>query len=164
MGHIWLIGMMGSGKTTAGVLAAQILERPFIDTDDDVMVETGRTIHELFEESEFSFREAESAVIAAVSLRGESVIATGGGSILSSENVNAMQRSGTIVLLEADAVTLTGRVGEATGRPLIQDPEAIERILKQRAQAYQNVARRVVSTVGRTPLEVAKEVAGCVDM
>ena len=64
MGHIWLIGMMGSGKTTAGELAARMLDRPFLDTDAMVTVKTGQTIPELFSESEEAFREAEISAIA----------------------------------------------------------------------------------------------------
>jgi shikimate kinase len=164
MGHIWLVGMMGSGKTTVGVLVAQILGRPFVDTDDAVMERTGRTIPELFDDSEATFRGAESMVIAETAVLADSVVATGGGSILSQDNIDIMERSGTIVLLEADEKTIAQRAETAADRPLLDDAHAIGRILAERAEAYHQAAGHTVSTAGRTPDEIAGEVASCVDM
>jgi shikimate kinase len=156
--------MMGSGKTTTGVLVARILDRPFIDTDAAVIVDTGLTIPELFEESESTFREAESAAIASAAIHDDAVIATGGGSILAGNNVTVMERTGTIVLLDVDAGTVAERVVPATDRPLLGDADSIERTLDERAHVYKGVAHHIVSTVGRTADDVAREVASCVDM
>jgi shikimate kinase len=164
MGHLWLIGMMGSGKTTVGVLAAQILERPFLDTDTMIMSNTGRTIPELFDDSEAVFRDAESAAVATAAVAADSVIASGGGSILSRDNVAVMEESGTIVLLDVDAASIAERVEVGTDRPLLPSTSAIEQILGDRTDVYSDVAQRVVSTVGRSPQEIAMEVASCVDM
>jgi len=164
MGHIWLIGMMGSGKTTVGVIAAQILERPFLDTDAMVMSNTGKTIPELFDESEAIFRDAESAAVAAAAIESDAVVASGGGSILSEDNVAVMKGSGTIVLLEVDAATITERVDVGENRPLLHNAESIKRILAERDDVYGNAAQRIVATVGRTPQDIAMEVASCVDM
>ncbi len=164
MGHIWLIGMMGSGKTTVGVLTAQILDRPFLDTDAIVMDSTGRTIQELFDDGEDVFRRAEAIAVASASAGDASVIASGGGSVLSRDNVAIMEGSGTLVLLDVDAATIAERVPIGTDRPLLQTVEAIERIIVERADVYSDVAQHVVSTVGRSPHEVAMEVAACVDM
>lgn len=164
MGHIWLIGMMGSGKTTVGVLAAQILTRPFLDTDAMVMSSTGRTIPELFEESEATFRTAEASVLATAAAEPDAVIASGGGSILSRENVVEMQKSGEIVLLDVDAETIAERITPGDNRPLLRNVGEIEKILAERAEVYSTVAQYVVSTVGRSPHEIAWEVAECVDM
>jgi shikimate kinase len=164
MGHIWLIGMMGSGKTTTGMIVAQMLEKPFIDTDSVVMGETGKTISDLFEESESVFRSAESSVIVDAAAQEDAVIATGGGSILNSDNTAIMERTGSIVFLEADAGTIADRIEVAADRPLLTEAPSIERILAERAQAYLSAARHVVSTVDRTPNEVALEVVSCVAM
>ena len=164
MGHIWLIGMMGSGKTTVGVFAAQILDRPFLDTDAIVMTNTGRTIPELFEDGEAEFRRAESIVIASAAAEVDSVIASGGGSVLSRDNVAIMEGSGTVVLLDVDAATIAERVQIGSDRPLLQTAAAMEHILAERAEVYNDVAQHIVSTVGRTPQDVAMEVAACVDM
>lgn len=164
MGHIWLIGMMGSGKTTVGELTARILERPFLDTDAIVLESTGRTIPELFDEGEDVFRQAESIAIASAAAAEASVIASGGGSVLSRDNVAIMEGSGTVVLLDVDAATVAERVQTGTNRPLLRSVDAIEDIVAERAGVYKRVARRVVSTVGRTPQDIAMEVAACVDM
>jgi shikimate kinase len=164
MGHVWLVGMMGSGKTTVGVLAAQILGLPFVDTDAVVMESTGRTISELFAEGEAVFRGAESDVIASTAGIRRSVVATGGGAILSRENVAVMSGSGTIVLLHVDAETIAERVDLTLDRPLLNSPGAVARVLADRLSIYEDVADHVVSTVGRSPREVAMEVAACVDM
>ena len=164
MAHIWLIGMMGSGKTTVGMLAAQILDRPFVDTDATVMTTTGRTIPELFEESEGAFRRAESVAIADAAGEEDSVIATGGGAILSKDNVTAMRGSGSVILLDVDAATVVERVEIAENRPLLSTTESVERILAERSDIYNTVAHHVVQTVGRSPQEIAMEVTSCVDM
>lgn len=164
MTHIWLVGMMGSGKTTVGVLAAQILGLPFVDTDTVVMESTSRTIDELFAEGEAEFREAEAEVIASTADAQRSVVATGGGAILSEENVAIMSDSGTIVLLQVDAETIAERVDTTAHRPLLGPPGAVERILAARLSIYEDVADHVIATVGRSPREVAMEVTACADM
>ena len=164
MGHIWLIGMMGSGKTTAGELAARKLNRPFLDTDVIVELATDQTIPELFSESEESFREAEASAIASAALRENSVIATGGGSIMSQDNVAVMQRTGMIVLLDVDAKTVSERIQIGVERPLLQTTESIAKVMADRVLVYNKVAQHVIPTVGRRPEDVAREVAACADM
>ena len=93
-----------------------------------------------------------------------SVVATGGGAILSSDNVTIMSGSGTIVLLHVDAETITERVEFMEDRPLLNSPGAVARVLADRLSIYEDVADHVVSTVGRSPQDVAMEVAACVDM
>jgi shikimate kinase len=164
MGHIWLIGMMGSGKTTSGVLVAQILDRPFVDTDHAVMARTEKTIPDLFELSEATFRDAESTVIAETAALADAVVATGGGSVLSQGNIDIMEGSGTIVFLDADEETIVQRTEIAADRPLLPDVPAIRRLIAERSETYHLAAAHTVSTIGRTPNEVAEEVAMCVDM
>jgi len=164
MRHIWLVGMMGSGKTTVGVLAAQILGLPFVDTDARVMESTGRTVTELFAEGESVFRSAEADVIAAAARDQPAVVATGGGAILSNENVAIMKDSGTVVLLHVDAATIAERMSLSTDRPLLDSPDAVERILADRLSIYEHVSDHVISTIGRDPEAIAMEVAACVDM
>ena len=164
MGHIWLIGMMGSGKSTVGEIVAETLERPFIDTDSAVVALTGRTIPDLFAEAESLFRETESLVIAETSTYRSSVIASGGGAILSTANVNVMAATGTIVLLDVDAESVIERLSADLDRPLLTEPSDVYRLLSDRSDIYRRVANEVVSTIGRTPREIAKEVASCADM
>jgi shikimate kinase len=164
MGHIWLIGMMGSGKTTVGILASQMLDLPFVDTDETVMTTTGKTIPELFQDGEEAFRMAETSAIADVASGDDSIIAAGGGAILSQDNVTMMRGTGSVILLSVDASTVVERVEIGSSRPLLPTEESVERILTERAEVYRTVANHAVDTVGRTPQEIAMEVASCVGM
>lgn len=164
MGHIWLIGMMGSGKSTVGEMAANLLDRPFVDTDSAVVTVTGRTIPDLFGESEALFRETESLVIAEASTDRAAVIASGGGAILSSANVDVMTATGMIILLDVDATSVIERLSMDQERPLLNVEADVHRLLSERSDLYRAAAHQVVQTVGRTPAEIATEVATCADM
>ena len=162
MGHVWLIGMMGVGKTTVGAIVAEHLELPLTDTDALVMERSGRTIPQLFEDGEETFRAIERAVVADVAMGRAQVIATGGGVVLDDGNVAAMRSSGTIVLLTADVDTLTARLGESADRPLYAGRETLTDIAHGRADRYAAAAEHVIDTAGRTPFDVAEEVIRCV--
>jgi shikimate kinase len=166
MGHVWLIGMMGSGKTTVGAILAERLGRPLIDTDASVMAETGMTIPELFDESEQRFRSAEARAIERASESDPAVIATGGGAVLDEANLAVMRRTGTVVLLETTSDELERRLdgAGATDRPLIATGADIDRILSARHHRYLEAGEYVVHTTGRDPVAVAEEVAACIGM
>ncbi|HSJ70984.1 MAG TPA: shikimate kinase [Acidimicrobiia bacterium] len=167
MGHVWLIGMMGSGKTTVGAILAERMGRPLIDTDVAVMEETGRTIPELFDESEALFRSAEVRAIERASESDPAVIATGGGAVLDEVNLTVMRRTGTVVLLETTSDELERRLNGANGaddRPLIATAADIDRILSSRHHRYLEAGEHVVHTTGRDPAAVAEEVAACIGM
>lgn len=120
MGHIWLIGMMGSGKSTVGRLLADRLGRPFYDTDAVIEQASGSTIAEVFEHAgQTGFREQERAAIADVAGLPPGVVATGGGVVLDSRNVDVMKSAGSVVLLAVDVEVLAERVYGSNDRPLL---------------------------------------------
>ncbi len=167
MGHVWLIGMMGSGKTTVGAILAERMGRPLIDTDVAVMEETGRTIPELFDDSEELFRSAEAHAIVLASESDPAVIATGGGAVLDEANLAVMRMTGTVVLLEATSEELERRlngVSDQGDRPLIVTSSDIARIHSARHLRYLEAGEYVVQTTGRDPADVAEEVAVCIGM
>jgi shikimate kinase len=165
MGHIWLSGMMGVGKTTVGAIVAERLHRPLLDTDGIVMESTGRTIPELFEESERVFRAHERSAVVVAAGHGDAVIATGGGAVLDPPNAEVMRSTGTIVLLSASTDEIVRRVARHDEhRPLATDPERIGHLNAQRRARYEAVADHTVDTTDRTPAEVAEEVLACVGM
>ena len=131
-GSIFLVGMMGSGKTTVGRALAQRLHLPFIDTDKILVERTGVPVTTIFEiEGEAGFRRRESAVIAELAHAPDQVVATGGGAVLSADNRALMRSAGRVIYLErlgsdtyayieldgGEAVTvrLTGTAAIATG-------------------------------------------------
>jgi shikimate kinase len=148
--HLWLIGMMGSGKSVTARLVAKRWSAPVLDTDDEVAARTGCSIAQLWgERGEEAFREMESAAIARIAEAAPAVIATGGGAVLDAGNVTAMRASGAVVWLTADPDVLSRRVGDGAGRPLLRDDTSVVRfreILQQRRSLYEAAADLVVDT------------------
>jgi len=119
-GAIWLVGMMGSGKSTVGRLLAEGLGRRFIDMDQAIEADAGRTISEIFAaEGEAGFRAREAGLIARLDERGgDAVIATGGGAPCALDAMAALQRAGLVVWLRVDVDEVFGRIDIAK-RPLL---------------------------------------------
>lgn len=161
---LWLVGMMGSGKSTIGRGVAATVDRMFIDTDLLIEATTGSSIPALFaDEGEARFRRLESRVLEEVADREPpSVVATGGGAVLSEENRNLMRDHGTVVWLSARPATLAARLDTATGRPLlggVDDPETeLARILRRRAGCYEAAAHLTVVVDDRAPSDIEEEV------
>lgn len=146
--HVVLVGMMGSGKTTVGRQVAERLGRPFLDSDDEIMRRTGRTVREIFEaDGEEAFRRLETEVLLdALGSPAPSVIAAAGGSVLRPANRAALRTKGVVVWLRADPATLAGRVRHADHRPLLRDDPSgvLNRLSTERARLYAEVAHEVV--------------------
>lgn len=160
--NLWLVGMMGSGKTTVGRVVAARAERPFRDVDLIVAERLGTSIPELWQrDGEDTFRAIESAIVEELAAADDAIISTGGGSILREANRNAMRRSGTVVWLQAPARVLASRVGGSLERPVLDGGGAarLRELLEERVDAYEAAAHHTVRTDGRTPGEVASEVA-----
>jgi shikimate kinase len=160
--HILLVGMMGSGKTTVGELVASALGWPYRDSDADIVAATGLTVPEIFErQGEQAFRVAEAAALArACAEPSPNVISVAGGAVLSADNRELIKASGTVVWLRARADTLAARVGDGTGRPLLEsDPAAVlSRLSAERAGLYEEVADLIIDVDDLSPDEVAKMV------
>jgi shikimate kinase len=146
--HLVLIGMMGTGKTTAGTRAAAALDRPFVDSDEQIEALTGRTVREIFEsEGEDVFRAFESeALLDALASDRPAVIAAAGGSVLRPENRAAIKDAGRVVWLRADPEVLVERVGSGEHRPLLRkDPLGVLRkMADQRHDLYEELADVVI--------------------
>lgn len=160
---IWLVGMMGSGKTTAGSLAAALLGIEYIDLDDEVVAESGRSIADIWGEGgEDAFRTLESEAVRRVA-GGEAVVGTGGGVVLDRTNREMMESSGTVVWLTAEAETLAARVGPGDDRPLLSDvgdvATRLREIQTERHLAYSLTAHVQIDTTSMTPIEVAERIS-----
>ena len=150
MGNIFLVGMMGSGKTTLGRALAHRLDMEFVDTDRVLVERTGVPVATIFEiEGEEGFRRRESAVLAEVAGREGVVVATGGGAVLSAENREFMRAHGTVVYLRARLDGLWERTRHDATRPLLQTPDpraTLAAILAVREPLYREVAHVTVDT------------------
>ena len=139
--NIVLTGMPGSGKSTVGKLLAQKLNRPFVDTDLCITETVGKTPAQIItERGEAAFRDVETAVVAQLSTRNGLVLATGGGAVLRSENIDALRMNGRIFFLDRPVEQLL-----PTGdRPLSSTKEAILQRYNERYGIYVSTADAVI--------------------
>jgi len=165
--NIVLIGYRGSGKTSVGAELARRLGRELVDTDALVERKAGKTIREIFAEfGEPAFRDRESEAVAEAASRTDRVIATGGGAVLRSANVDALRASGKLVWLRCGAEELHRRIhaDPTTGqrRPNLTalggGLEEIERLLTVRTPVYQSAADSIVDVADRGVASIADEV------
>ena len=148
--NIFLIGMPGAGKSTLGKALAIRLGLSFIDADQEMVSRTGVSIATIFEiEGEAGFRVRERLLIAELVTAYNTVLATGGGAILSSESRQLMRDNGIVIYLRADLDDLSARTSRDTKRPLLQaaDPAAVLRaLLDLREPLYHEAAHLVIDT------------------
>ncbi len=154
---IALIGMMGTGKNTSGILIAQKLGVSFADLDDIIAYKAGMSIQQAFMYfGEKVFRSYETSVLAEVVWHENIVISCGGGVTLNLENME-MMKDFIKVRFIADAHTISKRLEGDFTRPLIKEntPAALQKIMDQREEQYASYADITVDTAGKTPEEVA---------
>ncbi|AKZ61813.1 3-dehydroquinate synthase [Herbaspirillum hiltneri N3] len=149
-GSIFLVGLMGAGKTTIGRALAKKLNKRFVDSDHEIESRTGTTIPVIFEiEGEESFRKREADVIRELSAQQDIVLATGGGAILRAETRAYLKQRGTVIYLRAGINQILQRTGRDKNRPLLQtaDPRRkLEELSRQRDPFYREVADFVIET------------------
>jgi shikimate kinase len=149
-GNIFLVGMMGAGKTTVGRLLARRLGKTFIDTDHEIQARTGVSIPTIFEiEGEVGFRRRETAVLAELAREADQVLATGGGIVLAQGNRRLLREHGTVIYLLASVDDLFARTRHDRNRPLLQtaDPKArLAELLAARDPLYREVADIIIET------------------
>jgi len=149
-GNIFLVGMMGAGKTSVGRVLAKRLGKSFFDSDHVIEERTGVRVSVIFDiEGEQGFRSRESAVIDELTQREDIVLATGGGAVLSATNRRALHERGAVVYLRAAVRDLLNRTRHDKNRPLLQtsDPQAkMAALFEQRDPLYREVAHVVTET------------------
>jgi shikimate kinase len=154
-----LVGPMASGKSTVGPLLAALLGLSFVDCDSAIEAAAGSSIPELFaSEGEAGFRRRESTALAGLLERGGSVIATGGGAVLSPGNRELLRAGAAVVWLHASPEALGRRLEPGT-RPLLEGGDALGKlasIYRERRLLYAEVADFLVPTEGKAPGEIAE--------
>ena len=149
-GNIFLVGMMGAGKTSVGKLLARRLAKSFHDCDQEIERATGVKVAVIFEiEGEAGFRAREARTLAELVRLKDIVLATGGGAVLSADNRRLLAENGTVVYLRGAPEDLRNRTRHDKGRPLLQtaDPLArLEQLHAERDPLYREVADVIVDT------------------
>lgn len=156
-----LIGFSGSGKSAVGALLARRLGMDLRDTDAMVEARSGRTVDAIFQkDGEAVFRALEAEAVRDAVAGAPAVIACGGGTIVAVRNYTALRDAGVIVYLRTSAQTITQRLGDAAGRPLLagRATAAVPALLAERALAYKSAADLIVDTDGKSPADVAAEI------
>jgi shikimate kinase len=159
--NLYLVGMMGSGKSTAGRHLAEQLGYRFLDADSSIEQVAGRSIPELFaSDGEAGFRDLEAAVLNQIASWHSLVVATGGGVVTRPENWGQMQQ-GVVIWLDApDALLLERLSADPTPRPLMQSEDPAQRLAElmgQRRPLYAQADLHIVQD-GRPPDQVAEQI------
>jgi shikimate kinase len=136
--NIILTGFMGSGKTVVGSKLSAHLGLEFLDIDFEIEKFENSSIENIFlKKGEPYFRKRESEVVKKACLLKNVIIATGGGSLLNSDSLDLLKKTGIIIWLYTDIKILKERLASSENRPLLKDPEDIVKLLSQRMKLYQ---------------------------
>lgn len=155
---IFLVGMMGAGKTTLGRQLARHLDRDFLDLDHELEARCGVAVATIFDiEGEEGFRRRETVELDRCSRMPSIVLATGGGAILAKENREMLAQRGTVVYLRTSSEELFNRLERDKTRPLLQTANPKQRIIElvqQREPLYEQIAEVIFET-GSAPVYMA---------
>ena len=153
--NIYLIGPMGSGKTTIGQRVAKQLKMEFVDCDRNMEKQTGASVNLIFDvEGESGFRTRESKMLKALTSRHNVLVATGGGTVLREENRELLKRTGLVVYLQTSVNQQLHRLRLDRTRPLLQEGnrrQKLTRLAAARNPVYEELADLVFTSQNRGP-------------
>jgi shikimate kinase len=159
--NIALIGFMGTGKTSVGRLVAEQLRFEYLDTDEMIQAQTGRSVNDIFKtDGEPAFRALEQMVVEELASRAKTVIATGGGLPVNPKNLTSLKTHALVVSLWSSPEKIWERVRHQSHRPLLhnENPQAkIHELLAAREPFYKQ-ADVLLNTDLRSVREVAQQV------
>ena len=152
--NIYLVGPMGSGKTTIGSRLAERLGLEFVDCDQEIEARTGVSVNLIFDiEGESGFRQRESRILKELCARKGVLLATGGGAVVSESNRKLLRTNGLVIYLQTSIAQQLERLRRDRSRPLLQtdDKEAkLRKLAKLRNPLYEEVANLVVPVKHRS--------------
>jgi len=160
--NIYLVGLMGSGKTTVGKLASKKLSKLFIDSDHVIEESTGVKVPLIFEyEGEEGFRKRETKVLEELVIKKNIILATGGGIILKKNNQRLLVENGLVIYLKADYYLLASRLRNDGTRPLLQGidiKQKLKALLEVRDPIYKSIADYVIDTKNKRAIDIVNEI------
>lgn len=166
--NLYLVGLMGAGKTTVGRLLARHYGYAFHDSDHEIEARTGVKIPVIFEiEGEAGFRRREEAMIAELAALSGIVLATGGGAVLSAHNRAQLRDNGLVIYLRGTPEHLFERTRHDRNRPLLQTENPLERLrelYRQRDPLYREIADVVVDTGRQGVSTMMRGLGGKIDL
>jgi shikimate kinase len=159
---IFLVGLMGAGKTTVGQLLAKRFGFEFVDSDQEIEARAGASVATIFEiEGEASFRAREALIVDELTTRSHVVLATGGGAIIDPMSRRLLRERGTVIYLHTTPEMAYQRVRRSRERPMlrVEDPLLKLRLLyEQRHDLYDQCANHVVKSHGDRPALVVADI------
>ena len=157
---IYLIGPMGSGKTTIGKILSSRLKYQFFDTDEEIKKKKGMSISSIFDkQGESGFRIIESQILEELSIKSKSIISTGGGIVLMKEN-RVIMKNGTCIYLKIDFEEQLKRLANSDDRPLVSKnfDGSIEKTNAAREPFFLDLADIVIDTSNLKENEVTQQI------
>lgn len=159
---LFILGYMGTGKTTISRLLTESLGIAMIDIDAEIAKEQGISINEIFTKyGEEYFRDLETSMIERLAAGPETIISCGGGVPLRQRNRDIIKAEGIAVVLTASPKNIYERIKNDNQRPLLKGNMSVEYIadmLEKRREAYASVAHHTIGTDGKTPEEICAEI------
>ena len=153
---------MGSGKSSVGKLLSKRLDLPLIETDEEILNQSGiKSINEIFmDEGELRFRELETDVTKKLKSINDAVIVTGGGLVINKVNIDLLKSQGNniIVFLKSEFKTIKKRLKNDHDRPLFSNIQKAKKLFEIRQPLYKNYADTVIKTDNKTINRITEEV------
>ena len=160
--NIFLIGFMGTGKSTVASYYSKMYGTKIVEMDELLASRVGMSIKEIFaEKGEEYFRNLETEFLKGLGSQSDRIVSCGGGAVLRKENVKLMKEQGSVVWLTASAGEVLKRVKDDEERPLLKgrkNIEAIRELMEERYPRYEAAADIVVDTDGKSAEEICIEI------
>ena len=166
--NVYLVGLMGSGKTSIGKILAKRMGMNFIDLDNEIIKDQQCSISEIFDRfGEEKFRHLENEKLLSTVEIDNCVISTGGGIIMDQDNIKIMVENGSIIHLDIDLETQLLRIKNKKNRPLLRDSDDERKILvkmrKERDHIYKKIAIGSVNTSNKKRNDIVNEVVNIIE-
>ncbi len=159
---IFIVGLMGSGKTSVGKILAKKVGRNFFDTDQEIIKNEKLDISQIFNKyGEDYFRELEHTILKKIISNQGAIVSTGGGIVLKKENVDIMKDNGIIIFLNIDVETQIARIKNKKNRPLLKNRNLkgdLKNMKNDRDKIYESISNLKIDVSGVTKYKVIDDI------